>query len=114
MFSASLKAQDLGLIENWLRCIRDVSRIHGAELDKIQGEEEKHRKLVELNVIESCINVLKSGVVQKKRMESTKATGSPVPRIHAMVFDPKEGILKKIPVDFKKEMSSFKHFYDLY
>ena len=49
---AATQKQDLGLLENWLRSIRDVHRIHQTELANIVGEEEKHKRLVELNVME--------------------------------------------------------------
>ena len=43
---AAMQNQDLGLIENWLRCIRDVYRLHGEQLDMIEDDEERHRKYV--------------------------------------------------------------------
>lgn len=80
----------------------------------ISDEDDRHRRLVELNVIETCINVFKAGVVQKKRLESMKLTGSPSPRIHALVYDPKTGHLTKLPINFSRVMSGIKHIYELY
>lgn len=50
------------MLENWLRLIRDVYRLHKDHLDHITDNEERHRRLVELNVIEQCINLYKTGL----------------------------------------------------
>lgn len=97
---ASMKATDhVPPLENWLRNIRDVYRLHREELNAIKDPEERHRRLVEWNVIEQCINLCKTGVVQRRRVETFKA-GHPytTPRIHACVFDPKTGLLEKLDV----------------
>ena len=101
-------------MENWLRCIRDVARLHASYLNTINDEEERNRRLVELNVIETCVNVYKAGVVQRKRAQTMRETGTAFPRIHALVYDPMTGILKKLPVNFKRAMGGIKHIYDLY
>jgi hypothetical protein len=74
-------------------------RLHRDELDSIQDPEYRHRRLVELNVVEQCINLFKTGVVQRRRVETFKE-GRPytVPRIHACVFDPKTGDLNRLEV----------------
>src|SRR6478609_11898623 len=56
---AALTPTDLGLLNPWLRNIRDVYRLHEAELDAIADEGERYDRLVELNVIEQCRNVIK-------------------------------------------------------
>ncbi|KAJ3205966.1 hypothetical protein HDU83_008817 [Entophlyctis luteolus] len=111
---ASYKQMDHGLIENWIRNIRDVQRIHHATLSPMTDEEARHRKLVELNVVEQCLNVLKIGSVQKSRMESYKKTGLALPRVHALVFDPTTGDLKKLDVNWKGETKDFDYIYSLY
>ena len=85
-------------LEQWIRNARDVYRMHREELDIIEDAEARHRRFVECNVIEQCLNVMKTGIVQKMRKEQYKSTGEVVPRVHAMVFDPKTGDLKRIPV----------------
>lgn len=62
---AAMQAKDLGLLNPWLRNIRDVYRLHREELNAITDEGKKHNRLVELNVEEQCINVIKTAVVQK-------------------------------------------------
>jgi len=101
-------------VETWLAHVRDVMRLHQGELDAIIDPYEKHKRLVELNTIEQCINLFKTGDVQRKRA----ATGGPgavaYPRIHAMVFDPNDGILRKLEVDLKTYLAKYKNIYNLY
>lgn len=101
-------------LENWLRNIRDVYRVHRKELDAIKDPEARHRRLVELNVVEQCINVYKTGVVQRRRLETKNESPYPVPQIHGVVFDPKVGLLKRVPVDFEKMSDDLDGIYDLY
>ncbi|KAJ3290047.1 hypothetical protein HDU79_003594 [Rhizoclosmatium sp. JEL0117] len=108
------KQMDHGIIENWLRNIRDVARLHNTELTKIPDSEDRHRRLVELNVQEQCLNILKTGSVQRLRMKSFKETGFATPRIHGLVFDPAAGELKKLDVDWKGETKEFDAIYNLY
>nr|AAL07493.1 intracellular beta-type carbonic anhydrase [Phaeodactylum tricornutum]QIP67671.1 beta-carbonic anhydrase 1 [Nitzschia sp. ICE-H] len=99
----------------WLRNIRDVYRLHARELDAIKDPEDRHRRLVDLNVIEQCVNLYKTGVIQAKRIESYQE-GAPaaIPRVHPIVFDPKTGAIRKLQVDFDKYMSELDAIYDLY
>ena len=90
-------------LELWLRNIRDVYRLHKEELDAIEDADKRHYRLVELSVVEQCLNVFKTGIVQQRRMETYKTPNEKgkieiLPRVHAMVFDPKTGDLKRIPV----------------
>jgi carbonic anhydrase len=84
---------DLGVIEHWLRNVRDVKRLHMAELNSIVDDELRHRRLVELNVAEGCINLFKTGVVQEARMK----TGYPL--IHGLVYDLADGHLNTLNLD---------------
>lgn len=102
-------------LENWLRNIRDVYRVHRGELDRIKDPEERHRRLVELNVVEQCVNLYKTGVVQRQRLETKKEGGHyPVPQIHGVVYDPKVGLLKRVNVDFAAMTDDLDGIYDLY
>jgi len=111
---AAIIPQDLGLIENWLRNIRDVYRIHAEELSTYSdeptksGESPKHNRLVELNVAEQCMNVYKLGFVQRKRIE----TG--FPKITGLVYDVYDGLLKVLPLDLKAYRKSLQDVYKLY
>jgi len=101
-------------LENWLRNIRDVYRVHRKELDRIKDPEERHRRLVELNVVEQCVNLYKTGVVQRRRLETKNEGPYPVPQIHGVVYDPKEGILRRVDVDFAAMTDDLDGIYDLY
>ncbi|KAJ9445022.1 Carbonic anhydrase [Diplonema papillatum] len=113
----SVKKQDIGLLENWIRNIRDVQRLHAGELNEITCTEVKHRRLVELNVIEQCINIFKTSAVQRHRVttagDSNRKYPFSTPRIHALVFDPADGILKKLDINWKDEVARYQHIYDL-
>ncbi len=75
--------------------------------------------MVELNVIEQCINVYKTGVVQRKRLKQRRDNASGrtedlMPRIHGMVFDPATGFLRKLNIDYSARVGSLEHIYRLY
>ena len=75
-----------GMLENWLRLIRDTYRLHKDELNAIKDSEERHRRLVELNVTEQCMNLFKTAVVQKRR--ATPEESQLAPRIHGKISMP--------------------------
>jgi len=61
---AAMSNKEFGLIDNWLRHIKDVYRMHAKELDAISDESERASRLVELNVIENVYNLCKTSIVQ--------------------------------------------------
>ncbi|MGE0772516.1 MAG: carbonic anhydrase [Cyclobacteriaceae bacterium] len=104
---AAMQASDLGILNPWLRNIRDVYRLHKEELNKIKDENERYNRLVELNVEEQCVNVIKVAAWQK----SFLSTGGPL--VHGWVFDVHSGQLKDLHVDVQKIASSIREIYDL-
>jgi carbonic anhydrase len=88
---------------------------HRTELDAIADPDKRHRRLVDLNVIQQCVNIMKTGVVQARRAE-TWQQGEPYtsPLVHAMVFDPKSGDLKRVDVDFESYADELTNVYGLY
>jgi len=62
---ASLQSKDLGILNPWLRNIRDVYRLHKNELNAITDESKRFDRLVELNVQEQCVNIIKTAAVQE-------------------------------------------------
>lgn len=90
---AAMQQADLGILNPWLRNIRDVYRLHHEELDNIPDEEERYKRLVDLNVQEQCINIIKTAVVQKAHHERGV-------RVHGWVFDIRSGHLKDLEIDF--------------
>jgi len=108
-------------LENWLRNIRDNYRLHKEELNSIPTLRERQRRMVELNVIEQCLNIYKTAVVQKSRAETYSSIGTEgtkhtfaEPRVHAIVYEPKSGIATKLTVNFKEYIDDLRGVYDLY
>ncbi|KAH8812312.1 carbonic anhydrase family protein [Xylogone sp. PMI_703] len=104
---AALSHTDMGILNPWLRNIRDVYRLHEKELDEISDDAQKYNRLIELNVIEQCRNVIKTAAVQ----QSYHQNGFPI--VHGWVFDLKDGLLKDLKVDFAKTLESIKKIYNL-
>jgi carbonic anhydrase len=103
---AAMDAADLGILNPWLRNIRDVYRIHRNELNNIKDEAVKYNRLVELNVQEQCVNLLKTAVVQK----AIRNRGM---KIHGWVFDVGTGKLIDLKIDFKAALKEITEIYDL-
>lgn len=87
---AAMSHHNMGIINKWLRNIKDVYRIHEAELVKIQDEEERLNRLVELNVQEQVLNLAKTSIVQKAWKYDHR------PHIHGWVYSLSNGILKPV------------------
>jgi carbonic anhydrase len=104
---AAMVPKDMGILNPWLRNIRDVYRLHKKELNAIADEEQRYRRLVELNVQEQCINVIKLASVQQGYVTN----GYPV--VHGWVFDIKSGFLKDLELDFEKILRGIQEIYNL-
>ena len=104
---AALQAQDLGILNPWLRNVRDVYRLHRDELNDISDSEARFRRLVELNTLEQCLNVIKTAVVQ----QSWVANG--FPRVHGWVFDIRTGLIKDLEIHFEERLKAIQEIYDL-
>lgn len=103
---AAMQSQDLGILNPWLRNIRDVYRTHQIELDKIENEEERYKRLVELNVQEQCINVIKTAEVQKAYVDRQIS-------VHGWVFDVNSGNLIDLKINFKNVLEKVMKIYRL-
>lgn len=103
---AAMQPEDLGILNPWLRNIRDVYRIHRDELNKITCEDKKYDKLVELNVQEQCINLIKTAAVQKAIRERGL-------KVHGWVFDIHSGKLIDLKIDFNTILESIREIYHL-
>ena len=104
---AAMTSADMGILNPWLRNIRDVYRLHEAELDAITDTAARYDRLVELNVIEQALNVLKTAAVQEHYLENG------YPTIHAWVFSLQSGLLKDLNFDFKGNLQHIQKLYDL-
>lgn len=103
---AAMESSDLGLLNPWLRNIRDIYRLHRAELDAIEDIERRYDRLVELNVQEQCVNVLKTADVQKAYKQRHLT-------VRGWVFDISTGILKDLNIDFDKILSEIMEIYKI-
>lgn len=104
---AAMQSEDLGILNPWLRNIRDVYRLHKSELDVIVCQDEKYNRLVELNVQEQCVNVLKTSDVQKALLEKRIT-------VHGWVWDIHSGKLIDLKIDFNKILEDIRQIYHLY
>ncbi|THC87271.1 hypothetical protein EYZ11_013282 [Aspergillus tanneri] len=104
---AALTPSDLGILNPWLRNIRDVYRLHEKELDNINDDDARFNRLVELNVIESCRNIVKTAAVQQSYQEKQ------YPIVHGWVFDLRDGLLKDLHVNFEEMLHDIKKIYNL-
>ncbi len=103
---AAMKPADLGILNPWLRNIRDVYRLHKEELNKIEDEDARYNRLIELNVQEQCINLIKTAAVQ----QAWKERGI---RVHGWVFDVHSGRIIDLKIDFRKILESIMEIYKL-
>jgi carbonic anhydrase len=90
--AAALSNKQYGLIDNWLRHIKDVYRLHSNELDRISDEGTKLNRLVELNVMEQVYNLCKTTIVQNAWREREDL------EIHGWVIDLNTGLVKDLQV----------------
>ncbi|MGV3686263.1 MAG: carbonic anhydrase [Daejeonella sp.] len=104
---AALQPKDMGILNPWLRGIRDVYRLHQAELNAITDEHKRYDRLVELNVYEQCVNVIKTAVLQLAYMRS----GYPI--VHGWVFDIRSGRIVDLNIDFENILKNIKDIYNL-
>jgi carbonic anhydrase len=103
---AAMESKDLGILNPWLRNIRDVYRIHNQELKGIEDEESRYKRLVELNVQEQCINVIKTAEVQRAYRDRGLT-------VHGWVFDIHSGKLVDLEIDFPKILEKIMEIYHL-
>ncbi|EIJ41035.1 carbonic anhydrase [Beggiatoa alba B18LD] len=103
---AAMQSQDLGILNPWLRNIRDVYRLHKKELNAITDENQRYNRLIELNVQEQCINLIKTAAVQQAYKERGLT-------VHGWVFDIYTGKLIDLKIDFKKILKDIMEIYDL-
>jgi carbonic anhydrase len=103
---AAMQSADLGILNPWLRNIRDVYRIHRNELNAIEDEEKKYDRLVELNVQEQCVNLIKTAAVQKAYRDRNL-------KVYGWVFDVHSGKLIDLKIDFEGILKNIMEIYHL-
>ena len=87
---ASMTQHNFGIINKWLRNIKDVYRIHRDEIDSIKEEEGRVNRMVELNVQEQVMNLAKTSIIQKAWKQNQ------YPHLHGWVYGLKDGLIKPI------------------
>ena len=103
---ASMTNKQFGLIDNWLRTIKDVYRVHAAELDAIEDETKRGDRLVELNVIENVNNLCKTSIVQNAWQNGQQLS------VHGWVYSLATGIITdmKVSTDNNSKMAEVFRF----
>lgn len=104
---AAMQPKDMGILNPWLRNIRDVYRLHRDELNSITDEGARYNRLVELNVQEQCVNLLKTAAVQ----EAVHDRGI---QVHGWVFDIGTGKLVDLKIDYTSILKGIEEIYNLY
>jgi len=87
---ASLQQNHLGLINKWLRNIKEVYRIHKEEIDFIDDLDQKADRLVEFNVMEQVQNLMKTSIIQRAWQNEQR------PMLHGWVYGMDKGEIKEL------------------
>lgn len=100
---AAMTQHNFGIMNKWIRNIKDVYRYHREEVDYCPTEEEKLNKLIELNITEQVMNLAKTSIIQAAWKHNN------APHLHGWVYDVKDGIIKQVT-----EIPAGTHIDDLY
>ena len=100
---AAMTQHHFGIINHWLKNIKDIYRLHREEVDGLPGEEERVNRLTELNVQEQVFNLAKTSIIQKAWKEEKR------PHLHGWVYGLNDGIIKPVC-----EMNAGSHIDPLY
>jgi carbonic anhydrase len=87
---AAMEQEQFGLIDNWLRHIKDVYRLHSQELDSIDDEAIRFKRFVELNVVEQVFDLSKTSIIQNSWTNRNE------PKIHGWVYDLSTGLINDL------------------
>lgn len=103
---AALQPVDMGILNPWLRNIRDVYRLHQPELDLITDTEKRYNRLIELNVQEQCVNLIKTAAIQEAYKDRKLM-------VHGWVFDIHSGKIIDLKIDFEKILTDIMKIYKI-
>ena len=96
---AALTNKHFGLIDNWIRHIKDVYRFHQDELNAIEDEKTKFNRFVELNVFEQVYDLAKTSIMQTAWEREQEV------HIHGWVYDVKDGLINDLKITLKNNDS---------
>lgn len=88
--SAAMSNKSYGLMDQWIWSIKDVYRIHRAEIDALKTQEERHHLLTQLNVKEQVLNLTKTSIIQNAWKQQQ------LPHLHGWVYDLRDGIINPV------------------
>lgn len=91
---AAMGNSSIGIIDNWIRHIKDVYRFHQKELDAIEDEKERFNKFVEINVKEQVLDLAKTSIVQNAWNSGQELT------LHGWVYGLNDGYVTDLGVNF--------------
>ena len=94
---AAMGQQSVGLIDNWIRHIKDVYRLHKSELDAISNEDERFDTFVELNVKEQVFDLAKTSIIQNAWKNDQEL------HVHGWVYGVGSGIIKDLGVNVSND-----------
>ncbi|MCB0543367.1 MAG: carbonate dehydratase [Lewinellaceae bacterium] len=87
---AAMTRHSFGLINKWLRNIKDVYRFHQEEIEALPTEDERVNRLIELNVKEQVLNLAETSIIQKSWKKRN------YPYLHGWVYALQDGVIKPI------------------
>ena len=95
--AAAMGNQSFGLIDNWIRHIKTIYRLHKNVLDNIKDEQERFDRFVELNVVEQVYDLAKTSIVQNAWKNNQDL------HLHGWVYRVSSGIIKDLDVNVSSE-----------
>jgi carbonic anhydrase len=94
---AAMGNDSIGIIDNWIRHIKDIYRLHQKELDSIEDENERFNKFVEFNVIEQVFDLAKTSIVQSAWKSGQKLS------LHGWAYGLNSGFVTDLNVNFDSD-----------
>jgi carbonic anhydrase len=91
---AAMGNTSIGIIDNWIRHIKDVYRLHHQELNAIENENDRFNRFVEVNVIEQVCDLAKTSIVQSAWKSGQELT------LHGWVYGLNSGFVTDLKVNF--------------
>ncbi len=98
---AAMETQYHGLIDKWLRNIKDVYRLYADELNAIKDKDARVNRLVELNVREQVYKICMTSIIQKS-WQKEKAL-----HVHGWVYNMADGLINDLKIDVEKDFKDF-------
>lgn len=92
---AAMGNSHIGIIDNWIRHIKDVYRFHNKELDAIEDEEKRFDRFVELNVVEQVLDLAKTSIVQNAWRNEQPL------HLHGWVYAIHDGLVKDLDITIR-------------